>query len=290
MKPIYTALLSVCLIGVLAGCAPKPSPVSPAQTPNAQTPSAGASPAPATALTGTLNVGVPCGLAMVYKEIRTLFLQQNPGVRFMDKIEDIRPLRDGIKDGTLSLDVLISFGVTELEGLEAAGKLAGEPTAFMRRDMDLCVTKGNPLGLKSFQDVARPEVRKIVVCTDDLTIGRATVKALKSAGIWDKLNQGDKIVRLDQPLKAKQWVIGGKADAAFIYRAGETCSVEHPERCVGDKADIIPVPESAHGGMIGIAAVLTAARDPALATKFAQFTVSPQVQTAITEMGYHPAK
>ncbi|MEI6504010.1 MAG: hypothetical protein WCP21_23605, partial [Armatimonadota bacterium] len=89
MKPIYAALLTVCLLGALAGCGPKPSPVSPVQPPNSQTPSPVATPAPATGLTGTLNVGVPCGLAMAYKEVRTLFLKQNPGVKIVDHISNI---------------------------------------------------------------------------------------------------------------------------------------------------------------------------------------------------------
>jgi ABC-type molybdate transport system substrate-binding protein len=127
----------------------------------------------------------------------------------------------------------------------------------------------------------------VAICTPDLTLGHAGEQALKAAGVWDRLNAGGKLLRLDQPLKIKQEVIQRKADAALIYAAGKTCSVTHPERCLGDKADVVmTVSEKMHGGMVARAAVLTTTRNPELAQRFVQFMRTPEAQQAIAQMGY----
>jgi len=238
----------------------------------------------------TLSVGVPCGLAMVHKEARTMFLQENPEVKFVDRIEDIRPLVGALRDGTLKLDVLISFGETEVAPLRAAGKLDGAAVPFMRRDMELCVRKGNPLGIKGLKDLARPQVHKVAICTDGLTVGAAAVRALKSAGVWQPLSQNGRLLRLDQPLKLKQAVLSGKADAALIYAAGNACSIENPERCVAGKAELMTIPEETYGGMATIAVSLTTAPNPELARRFVQFMVSPKMQAAVAKSGFSPVK
>lgn len=283
MKPFYTALLSVCLLGALAGCAPRPTPVAPVAPPSSQ------APPPPAALTGTLNVGVPCGLAMAYKEVRTLFLEQNPGVKIVDHISNIGPMTKAVRDGKVSLDVFLSLGELEIKSLVKAGRIQGKPTPYLRQAMQLLVQKGNPLGIKRLEDLAGPKVQTIALCVPELTLGHAADEALKSVGLLDKLEAAGKIIRVDQPMQAKEFVFKGKADATFIYGA---CSTEEfnandPEHAVGSKAEaVMTVPEAAHGGMFAVAAVLKTANNPELAQQFINFLLSPEAQEAVAKAGY----
>ena len=114
----------------------------------------------------------------------------------------------------------------------------------------------------------------MAICTPERTLGRAAEQALKSAGVWDKLEQSKKIVRLDQPMQTKELVFSGKADAAFIYAA---CATEgfkaaDPERAVLGKADVaFTVPEASYEPMYAIVAVPSNAPSPELARQFIQY-------------------
>ncbi len=240
-------------------------------------------------LAGTLAVGAPCGLAMAYKEIRTAFLKRNPGVKFQDHIKNIGPMTKEVRDGKTSLDVFLSLGEREIATLTKAGVVVGKPVPFLRQSMQLMVQKGNPLGIKSLADLGKPNVKTVAVCEPSLTIGIAGEKALRKVGVWDKLVEQGKVIRPGQPAQAKEAVIGGKADATFIYAACSSKNWEtaDPGRSVAGKADVVmTVPEELYGGMFAVAAVLTTAPNPELARNFIEFLLTPEAQDSIARWGY----
>lgn len=280
----------VLLLSVLLSCGcgrrvaetPQP-PLPPVTTGEAPTGDTGSS------LTGQLAVAVPCGLAMVYKEVRTLFQERNPGVKFVDTVKNIGPMTKEVRDNKLRPDLFISLGHREIAELVDAGMVEGEPQPFLRQDMQLCVQLGNPLGIKSLEDLARPEVKTVAVCDPMLTIGEAGQKTLEAAGVWEKLEKDGKIVRPGQPMEAKQLVIDKRADATFIYSActNESWKEGDPERTVIGKADVVlTVPQDLYGGMFGVVALLKDAPNAELARQFVAFMLSPEAQEAVTKWGY----
>ncbi|NPV49522.1 MAG: molybdate ABC transporter substrate-binding protein [Armatimonadetes bacterium] len=288
---MYIRLMAVVVL-VLAllsgGCGPRV-----AEAPSAPLPPAGAGGTPTGAtgpgLTGQLTVAVPCGLAMVYKEVRTLFQERNPGVKFKETVENIGPMTKAVRDGKLHPDLFISLGDKEIAELLDAGKVEGKPTPFLRQDMQLCVQLGNPLGIKSLEDLAKPEVKTVAVCDPMLTIGEAGQKTLEAAGVWEKLEKQGKVVRPGQPMEAKQLVIDKRADATFIYSAcaNENWKEGDPERTVIGKADVVlTVPQELYGGMFGVVALLKDAPNAELAKQFIAFLLSPEAQEAVTKWGY----
>lgn len=292
----------VAILLLASGCGPKPGASAPMPNPPAgtnltvaaaggaaATPDKPAVTAVPEGLSGTLTVGVPCGLSMAYKQVRTVFLAHNPGVRFVDHVKNIGPMTKEVRDGKASLDVFLSLGEREIKTITDAGMVAGKPVPFLRQAMQLMVRKGNPLGIKSLADLAKSEVKTVAVCDPGLTLGNAGEQALRKAGVWDKLMGEGKVVRPGQPMQAKEMVIGGKADATFIYAA---CSSKNwkegdPERSVVGKADVVmTVPEADYGGMEAVAAVLNTAADAKLAQAFVAFLLTPEAQEAIGKWGY----
>jgi len=290
------------VLSLLAGCT-KPEPSVPVDTappqagPEVAAPEAGNATAAAgdeggeqsKVLVGTLRVGVPCGLAMAYQATRDLFKQRYPDVKFEDHVKNIGPMTKEVRDGKLVLDLFISLGEVEMKTLIDAGAVEGEPTRFLRQAMQLAVQLGNPLGIKALEDLGSDKVKTVAVGTQQLTIGQAGEKTLQKAGVWDKLVEGNKIVRLGQPLQTKQMVIDKKADATFIYAAcsNETWKEGDPERSVIGKADVVlTVPEEHYGGMYGVAAVMSGAPNPDAAREFVKFMLEPEAQEVIAKWGY----
>jgi molybdate transport system substrate-binding protein len=284
-----TAMIAMVLA---TGCTSRPtsvptaSPVQPASPPQTGRVSASASPS---GLSGTLRVGAPCGLAMAYKEVRTLFLKQNPSAKFVDHVKNIGPMIREVRDQKISLDVFLSLGELEIRSLADAGLVQGKSTPFLRQAMQLLVRKGNPLGIRQLDDLARPAVKTVVLCVPELTLGHAAAEALTKAGVLAKLDAAGKVIRVDQPAEGKRLVIEGKADATFIYGAcsSETWRASDPERSVVGKAHVVTtVPESQYGGMFAVAAVLKGAQNPELARKFVDFLLTPEAQEALAKRGY----
>ena len=287
MRPHHMAISVLSAIAAVCGCSPKVTqpPTDAVNTPASTAPTTST----AAAVTGTLSVGCPCGLAMAYKELKEGFQRAHPGVTFIPHIKNISPMTRELRDGKVSLDVFLSLGEKEAGALVTAGVVSGEPVPFLRQSMQLLVQKGNPLGIHSLEDLARPEVGTVAVCSANLTIGDAGEKALRSAGVWQKLSDEGKIIRFDQPAQAKEQVVNKKADATFIY---SQCSAPSwvegdPERSVTGKAEVVlTVPEDSYGGMRAAAVVLKTAKNPALARAFIDFLTTPEAQEAITKWGY----
>lgn len=289
MKVTHLALLLAFVIPDLVGCRPTPAPGSIVPSQPAASSSRDAAPAAAGALTGTLSVGIPCGLAMAYKEVRTLFLQRNPGVKIVDHIRNIGPMTRAARDGKMPVDLFLSLGESEIRSLVKADRLQGKPTPYLRQAMQLCVQKGNPLGIERLEDLGKSQVQTVVLCVPELTLGHAADEALKSVGLLDKLEAADKIVRLSQPMQAKELIFQRKADATFIYGACSNAAWKtgDPEHTVIGKAEVVmTVPETAYGGMFAVAAVLKSAKNPELAWQFIAFMLTPGAQEAIARSGY----
>lgn len=307
-KHVALALLAaLALLVVIAGCpGPKAEdasipPVSPDMAPkaagtDASTPqdAAGTEEVPVevpTDLEGKLVVGSPCGLAMAYKEVRTMLKEANPSLEFVDHIKNVEPMVKELLDGKAEMDVFFALGDVEMKRLEEKGVVEGDTVPFLKQRMHLTVQKGNPLKIEKLEDLAKPEVKTVAVCVEGLSIGYYGRKALEAAGVWEKLKESGKIVRPDQPAKAKRMVIDKKADAAFTYAACANEEWQDDESAkelsiIGKAETVLLVPEDLYGGMHAVAAVTKNAKNPQAARKFVDFLLSPAAQDAFEKMGY----
>jgi len=282
----------------LTGCGRSGSaslPPSPAPPPGPMVTETANTVAGATApveLEGELVVGAPCGIAMPYKEVRDLFVAEHPSVKFVDHVKNIGPMVREVRAGKVRLDVFLSLGEREIMELTEAGLIQGKPTPFLKQPLQMIVRLGNPLHITHLEDLGSSKVRTVAVCEPSLSIGHASEQALRAAGVWETLEAEGKLVRPDQPMKAKGMVFEGKADAAFIYGAcsAEAWSQKDPERSVVGKADVVlTVPEELHGGLQAVGAVLMGAAEPELARAFVEFLLSPAAQSAFEKLGYGKA-
>ncbi len=268
---------AVGLLGALAlaGCRPAPAPkaaTAPGGVPAAQ----------------ECMVYVPCGLAGPYGELEAAFATACPQVKLRRKVENYVTLRDKVRDGERP-DVLMNLGEKELDQLVEKGLLKKEDITRLAI-MPLAVTAppGNPLGLKTIEDLLRPEVKSIAIGDPaDLSLGAATKQALEKAGLWDKL-QG-KLVATPKAAFTMSTVSEGKADASIAYRSclGE---VHQPGEKPGgtNLTYVCDIPGEWHDPIYATAAVVSGAAHPNEAREFVKFITREEHQAVFVKWQYDP--
>jgi len=200
----WAVLLAVGLLG----CAKNTPPLSPS--------------GPASAAEGVapskLVVALPHVLDRAFTDLAAAFQKQHPDLVIEKKLDLIRQVIDQIQNNQVHPDVLLCIGEWELEPLKKADLLVpGSQQIFASTPLAVLVVKGNPLGLKSLQDLARPEVKTITI--PDVTFnsaGHYFVEAMQNLGLWEKIR--DKVVEKPNPKDATTLVEENKgADACVTY-------------------------------------------------------------------------
>lgn len=242
----------------------------------------GMEPTPASGLTGTLTVLVPCGQLGPYMEAKKIFTDKHPGVTIDQVGANINDLMNGVLAGKHSdADVFLDMGDTAIEKLAEAGAVIDETTvAYAKSYVAVIVPTENPAGIKKFEDLGKPEVKTIGIAEpSENSNGEYSVEALKSAGLWEKLESDGKILIVDQPAQLKVLVGMKKVDAAFIYgpcvheaAKGETKPAEGVKKAtlVGN------VPEDLYSPFYCTASVLTDTDNEAAAREFVKFLESDE--------------
>jgi len=233
-------------------------------------------------------VYVPCGLAGPYGELEQAFATAQPQVKLRRKVENYVTLRDKVRDGERP-DVLMNLGEKELDQLVEKGLLK-KADIIRLAVMPLAVTAppGNPLGLKTIEDLLRPEVKSIAIGDPaDLSLGAATKQALEKAGLWDKL-QG-KLVATPKAAFTMSTVSEGKADASIAYRSclGE---VHQPGEKPGgtNLTYVCDIPGEWHDPIYATAAIVSGAAHPREAREFVKFITRDDNQPIFVKWQYDP--
>ncbi|NPV47074.1 MAG: substrate-binding domain-containing protein [Armatimonadetes bacterium] len=282
MSQATNALLLGVLISAVAGCAPRPeADVAPSPGPLPSDRSA--------AGPSILAIGLPIGLQVALKDLQDRFAADHPQTKLEFHEREVEGLVRDVKSGKLVLDIILAQGELELKPLLDAGLVEGPGTPIFSRSMELIVPRGNPRGLKSLADLARDEVREVVVATPETSLGQASEQALSKAGVLDKLTQAGKLRRVSQPLEAKRLVAAAKADAALVYSAARRPGggTADPVRSAEGKVDtVLTVPETEAGPLVVVAVVLKSAPSPELSEEFISFLQTPTMQEALALRGY----
>lgn len=277
---IILAALAVTLLS--AGC-PRRTDTAISPEPRQSTgqktqPSVGSGGSDPSGISGTINVLVPCGQLGPFKEAKRIFMDKHPAVKVEERMENINVLRTLILEGKIEgADVFLDMGDTVARELLKAGKLIpGTEVAYAQNYLALIVPKGNPAGVKKFEDLGNPKVKGVGLADPaENSNGAYAAEALRKSGLWDRLQKAGKIVTTKQPAQLKAMVAQRKVDAAFIYgpcvhevAKGETEPKQGPPK----KTEVIGnVPENLYTPFYCTAGVLTNTDNERAAREFVKF-------------------
>ncbi|MFB3881732.1 MAG: molybdate ABC transporter substrate-binding protein [Armatimonadota bacterium] len=272
-RPIIAVVpIAVALAMVLGGCGQKPAATQ-------------GGPAPSGGPKVKLEVMVPCGEVGPMSEIIKRFQAANPDI-VVDWIpENMVTITAKILDRKVEPDVTLSMGDLEMDLLEKAGLLAdGSRTKIAENSLCIMVPAGNPAGVKTIQDLAKPAVKSIAIPDPkENSVGLHAIEALKKAGVWEKVE--GKVFFSKFAADSKDVTAKGQAEASIGYYP---CAVEvHiPGQPPAKPKNLVlqaQVPADLYPAFSCEAAILKDAKQPEAARKFMEFMVTPESQKSFLQ-------
>ncbi len=280
MKTLWRLpVFAIALAFAMTGCGQKPAPVGDAGGPK---------PAAPTGAKVKLEVMVPCGETGPMSEIIESFQKANPGIEVDWIPENMVTITRKIVDHKISPDLTLSMGDLEMDTLAKGGFLAaGSREKIAENSLCIMVPAGNPAGVKTIQDLAKPSVKLIAIPDPkENSVGVHAIEALKKAGIWDKV--GKKVIFSQFAADSKTVTASGQAEASIGYYP---CAVEvhvpgQPPAKPKNLMLLAQVPANLYPQFWCEAAILKDAKHPEEAKKLAEFITTPESRAVFVKWGF----
>jgi molybdate transport system substrate-binding protein len=160
--------------------------------------------------TGTITVFAASSLTGAYTEIGQAFQAANPGATVKFNFAASSTLATQINQGAPA-DIFASADDANMKKITDTGLNLGSPVEFATNKLQVIVGKGNPLGITSVTDLAKPNVIT-VTCDPSVPIGAYTQQVFQKAGITVKPKSLEPDVK---GIVTK--VTTGAADAGVVY-------------------------------------------------------------------------
>jgi molybdate transport system substrate-binding protein len=258
------ALVAAAL--VLAGCGSSSSTSSAVSSTAAVSSSTGT-----TTTDGDITVLAAASLKATFTELGTRFEAAHPGVKVSFSFAGSADLATQITQGAPG-DVFASADTTTMATVTTAGDNRGDPVRFATNVLEIATPPGNPAGIASFADLARPGTT-VVVCAPQVPCGAAAKKVQDATGTAIAAVSEEQSVT---DVLGK--VISGEADAGLVYRTDVTTA--------GDKVTGVEFPQSARAVNTYPIVALTSARSPATAASFTAFVAGADGRRVLAAAGF----
>ena len=232
----------------------------------------GAAPTPgASTVDGNLSVFAAASLTETFTRIGKDFEAAHPGVKVTFNFAGSAALATQINQGAPA-DMFASAAPANMKTVSDAGNATGTPTTFARNQLVIAVPKGNPKGISTLADLAKPGV-KVALCAAQVPCGAAAKTALAAGGV------AVTPVTQEQDVKsALSKVKLGEVDAALVYRTDARAALS--------TVDGVEFPESAKAVNAYPIVVLKHARNPAAAQAFVAYVLSDKGRGVLTGAGF----
>ncbi|OAT79531.1 molybdate ABC transporter substrate-binding protein [Desulfotomaculum copahuensis] len=175
-------------------------------------------------------------------------------------------------------DVCIPGDITELNPLKKENLVGWNKKVVYHRPA-LAVPKGNPAGIHSLADLARPGVKVVLGDPKANPMGKLSDAVLKHAGLLEKVDR-NVVARTPTINELLIYLSMKQADAAIIG------AENYPG--FKDKVDLVPVPELEKVSMVVPVAVLTCSKQSEKARQFAEFVASNEARAIWKKNGFKP--
>ena len=237
--------------------------------------SSGSSAAPASAAPAaapkTLTVQAAASLTETFTALGKQFETDNPGVTVKFNFAGSSDLAQQIVNGAPA-DVFASASDATMKTVTDAKLTAAPPVIFAKNILEIATPPGNPKGIATFADLAKPGV-KVVVCAPQVPCGAATQKVEQSTGT--KLTPVSEEADVKSVLSK---VESGDADAGLVYLTDV--------KSAGDKVTGVAFPEANTAPTNYPIAALKNAPQPDLANQFVTLVTGEQGQKTMEQAGF----
>jgi molybdate transport system substrate-binding protein len=193
----HRALAAGALVALLAAC-------------GTSTESSGSTGGGTTGVSGTVTVLAAASLTESFDALKEDFESANPGVAVQTSYGSSATLVQQVNNGAPASVVALA-GTSAAEPLDP--RLVRDTRIFATNVLEIATPPGNPAGVRSIDDLARPTV-KVVMCADTVPCGKAAEATFRKARVVPN------VVSKEVDVKATLAKVKlGEADAAVVYRS-----------------------------------------------------------------------
>jgi molybdate transport system substrate-binding protein len=179
--------------------------------------SCGSTPGPAAAptvtpdiITGAINVFAAASLTAAFKDEGMAFQTKHPNASVTFDFAGSASLATSINNGAPA-DVFASADMANLDKVAKAGNLTSSPANFATNKLQIVVSAGNPKGIKTLADLAKPGT-VVILCAPAVPCGSYASQALTRAAV--KVTPKS----LEQDVNGVVSKVSlGEADAGIVY-------------------------------------------------------------------------
>jgi molybdate transport system substrate-binding protein len=166
--------------------------------------------APSPAVSGGVVVFAASSLTEAFTEMGAAFKTANPAADVTFNFAGSGDLVTQISQGAPA-DVFASADDSNMTKLSDAGESAGDPVTVARNTMEILVEKGNPKGITSVADLAKPDT-VVVLCAETVPCGKNAAAVLKNASVTlTPASLEDKVKGVVTKIST------GEADAGIVF-------------------------------------------------------------------------
>ncbi|GAA5136769.1 molybdate ABC transporter substrate-binding protein [Pseudonocardia adelaidensis] len=248
-------VLAAVVVALLAGCGGGGEPAGGAAPPEAR----------------ALNVFAAASLTDAFTALKAKFETDHPGVEVRLNFAGSSDLAQQIVNGAPA-DVFAAANESTMKTVTDAGQAAGGPTLFATNVLQIVTPPGNPKGVASFADLARPDVT-VVVCAPQVPCGSATEKIERATGVTLSPVSEESDVK-----SVLGKVSTGNADAGLVYVTDV--------RSAGGSVEGVEFPEADTAVNNYPITALTGGREPELARSFVELVTGEFGKKTLEDAGF----
>lgn len=225
-----------------------------------------------------LTVSAAASLTDAFRELATHFQSGRPGVQVRFNFAASGALIQQVAQGA-PVDVLATADQETMD--RAARQQLVSPASrrnFASNELVLVEPAMGGTGIRSLQDLTRPQVRRIAVGkASTVPAGRYTQQALQAAGLWVALEP--RLIHADSVRQVLDYVGRGEVDAGFVYRT-DAAAMAH-------RVKVVLRPALNHPITYPVAVVADSRQQP-LAQAFVAFLESEVARQVLVRHGFGP--
>jgi molybdate transport system substrate-binding protein len=229
---------------------------------------------------GNLTVSAAISLKDALDDAKLMYTKDHPNVTVAVNYGASGTLQLQIEQGA-PVDIFFSAAPKQMDALEMKGLLlAGTRKDVLLNEVVLIVPKDSKLGLTSFKDLTRVDVKRVALGEPvSVPAGQYAKETLTSLGIYDAVNA--KAVLGKDVRQVLTYVETGNVDAGIVY-ATDAISSEKV-------AVVSTAPPKSHSLVIYPAAVIKDTRNPAAAKAFLDYLAGPRGTAVFEKYGFKAA-
>jgi molybdate transport system substrate-binding protein len=232
-----------------------------------------------------LNIYVPCGLTLPFKELGMAFEQAYSNIKVEGVFDNTVVLTKLILNKDKRPDLFISPGEKEIGLLGKEGLLdKGSVKSFGRYELIL-IAPSNSKDINGLEDLFKDSVKVITIANPDFnSVGDYAVMALKNLGYWDKLQKTKSIMFTNTPIEALTFIATGKADAGIHYNV---CPFQTDSGKVSQGAIkvIAQLPSASYPTIYNYIGILKSTKNNKIAQSYIDFMFSANGQKILAKYG-----